>query len=90
MQDDKAKFDAADARVLAVNNNSAEAHQGYCEKAGFSFPILADVDLTMARAYGAEKGGRTRRTVVVINRDGTIVYYKPGMPTDDEILEALR
>jgi peroxiredoxin len=90
LQDDKDKFDAAGALLLGVNNNSVEAHQGYCQKAGFSFPILADVDLAMARAYGVEKGGRTRRTVVVIDPGGTIVYYQPGMPTDDEILEALR
>jgi len=90
LQDDKAKFDEAGALVLGVNNNTIDAHKGYCRKAGFSFPILADVDLAMAKAYGAENGGRTRRTVVVIDRDGKIVYYQPGMPTDDEILEALR
>jgi len=90
LQDDKAKFDAAGAVVLGVNNNTAEAHQGYCQKAGFAFPILADEDLAMAKAYGAQKGGRTKRTVVVIDPTGTIVFYRPGMPTDDEILEALR
>jgi peroxiredoxin len=90
LQDDKDKFDKAGALILGVNNNTVDAHQGYCRKAGFSFPILADEDLAMARAYGAEKGGRTRRTVVVIDPSGTIVYLKAGMPTDDEILEALR
>ena len=44
----------------------------------------------MAKAYGAEKGGRTRRTVVVIDPQGKILYHQDGMPTDDEILEALR
>jgi peroxiredoxin len=90
LQDDKAKFDAAGAVLLGVNNNSVDAHQGYCQKKGFAFPLLADVDLKMAQAYGAEKGGRTRRTVVGIDRDGKILYYQAGMPTDDEILEALR
>jgi peroxiredoxin len=90
LQDDKAKFDAAGALVLGVNNNTAEAHQGYCQKAGFSFPILADLDLAVAKAYGAEKGGRTKRTVVAIDAAGAIVFHRPGMPTDDEILEALR
>jgi len=74
LQDDKAKFDAAGAVVLGVNNNTAEAHQGYCQKAGFTFPILADEDLAMAKAYGAQKGGRTKRTVVVIDPTGTIVF----------------
>jgi len=73
-----------------VNNNTVEAHQAYCAKKGFSFPLLADPDLAVAKAYGAEKGGRVARTVVVIGPDGNVVFHKPGMPTDDEILEALR
>jgi peroxiredoxin Q/BCP len=90
LQDDKDKFDRANARIFGVNNNTVEAHQTYCSKKGFTFPLLADPDLAVAKAYGAEKGGRTSRTVVVIGPDGKIVYHRPGMPTDDEILEALR
>jgi peroxiredoxin len=89
LQDDKAKFDEAGAMILAVNNNTVAAHQGYCEKSGFTFPILADADLKVAKAYGAEKGGRVKRTVVVIDPEGKIVFRRSGMPTDDEILEAV-
>jgi peroxiredoxin Q/BCP len=90
LQEDKAKFDEAGALVFGVNNNTVEAHRGYCQKKRFAFPLLADVDLKVAKAYGAEKGGRVKRTVVVINSDGRILYHQPGMPTDDEILGALR
>jgi peroxiredoxin len=90
LQVDKARFDEAGAMILAVNNNTVDAHRGYCEKAGFSFPIAADTTLDVARAYGAEKGGRVQRTVVVIGADGKIVFYRHGMPTDDEILEAVQ
>lgn len=76
--------------ILGVNNNSVEAHQGYCSKKGFTFPILADRDLSMSKAYGAEKGGRIKRKVVVVGADGRIVFERDGMPTDDEILEALQ
>ena len=67
MQDDKAKFDEAGAMILAVNNNTVAAHQGYCEKSGFTFPILADADLKVAKAYGADSSActapsRRRRT----------------------------
>ena len=90
MQDDKERFDRANAMILAVNNNTVEAHQAYCKKRGFTFPLLSDPDLRIARAYGAEKGGRTSRTVVVIGPDGNVVFHRSGMPTDDEILEALK
>jgi peroxiredoxin len=90
LQDDKDKFDRAGALVLGLNNNSVEAHQRYCRKKGFAFPLLADVDLAAAKAYAAEKGGRVQRTVVVVGSDGRIKYHQHGMPTDDEILKALR
>ena len=90
MQDDKDRFDRANAMILAVNNNTVAAHQDYCRKKGFAFPLLSDPDLKIAKAYGAEKGGRTSRTVVVIGPDGKVVFHRSGMPTDDEILQALR
>ena len=90
MQDDKDKFDRANARIFGVNNNTVEAHQSYCGRKGFTFPLLADPDLSVAKAYGAEKGGRVARTVVVVAPDGKVVFHRSGMPTDDEILEALR
>jgi peroxiredoxin len=90
LQDDKAKFDRANAMILAINNNTVEAHQAYCAKKGFTFPFLADPDLQVARLYGAEKGGRVTRTVVVVGPDGKVIFHRSGMPTDDEMLEALR
>ena len=90
MQDDKDRFDRANAMILAVNNNTVEAHQAYCRKRGLNFPLLSDSDLRIARAYGAEKGGRTSRKVVVIGPDGKVAFDRNGMPTDDEILGALR
>ena len=89
LQVDKVRFEKAHAIVLGVNNNSAQAHQSYCEKRGWTLPILSDADLQMSKAYGAERRGRLKRTVVVIDPKGTVVYYKSGMPTDDEILKAL-
>ena len=90
MQADKGKFERANARIFGVNNNTVGAHQDYCRKRAFTFPLLSDPDLSVAKAYKAEKSGRVARTVVVIGPDGKVVFYRPGMPTDDEILEALR
>lgn len=90
MQDDKAKFDRAGAQILGVNSATVEAHQTYCRRKGFEFPILADTDLAVSRAYGACSGRRIQRKVVIIGADGLIRFSRNGMPTDDEILGALR
>ena len=90
MRDDKALFDRKNAALLGVNDASPDSHRSYCEKFAFNFPILADRNLEMSKAYRAEKDGRVKRTVVVIAPDGKIAFHQHGMPTDDQILGVLR
>jgi peroxiredoxin Q/BCP len=89
LQDDKAKFDRAGALILGVNSAPVGAHQKYCQRMGFEFPLLADSTLEVSRAFGALSGTRIRRKVVVIGPDGRVRFSRNGMPTDDEILGAL-
>jgi peroxiredoxin Q/BCP len=89
LRDDQKKFDRANAQILGVNPAGVDAHQAFCSDFRFKFPILSDPELSVAKAYGAEKGGGNRRTVVVIGPDSRIVFHRHGMPTDDEILEAI-
>ena len=75
--------------MFGVNDADAASHQRYCDKFGFGFPLLSDKGLAVSKAYGVEKDGGVRRTVVVVGPDGKVKYHKHGMPTDDEILKAL-
>lgn len=44
----------------------------------------------MCRAYGVAKpDGGTQRAVYVVDMNGRIVYAKPGLPEDSEILAAI-
>lgn len=90
MRDDKAKFEKSGAAIFGVNDASAATHKTYCDKFKFNFPLLVDADLAVSKAYLAEKGGGVRRTVVVVGPDGNVKYHKYGMPTDDEILAAIK
>jgi peroxiredoxin len=55
--------------------------------------MLVDRDFAVATRYDAVMGlGPLRlvnRTVVGIARDGTVAFYRRGMPSTDEILAAL-
>lgn len=90
LRDDQEKFDLAKAQILGINPAAVDAHQKFCTGFGFKFPILSDAELKVAKAYGAERNGMNRRTVVVVGPDGKVAFHRHGMPTDDEILEALR
>ena len=89
LRDDKDKFDRANALIFGVNPAGRESHQKFCDGFGFGFPLLTDTDMKVAEAYGAKKGTYNKRTVVVIGPDGVVKFHRSGMPTDDEILEAI-
>jgi len=89
LRDDKDRFDRAGAVIFGVNPAGQDSHRKYCDGFGFPFPLLSDPEMNVARAYGAARGTANRRTVVVIGRDGLVKFHRHGMPTDDEILEAV-
>jgi peroxiredoxin len=50
-----------------------------------------DADKTMAQAYHALKeGGGIQRTVYIIDAEGVIRYAKQGLPSDAELMEAIK
>lgn len=79
--------------VWAINNQGAASHKRFAEKLGLDAPILVDAKFDVATRYDAVMGiGLLRlvnRTVVGIARDGTVAYYKRGMPSIDEILRGI-
>jgi peroxiredoxin Q/BCP len=74
------------ANVLAVSADTIESHQRFAERLeGVPFPLGADPDLELARAYDVvdDEGKRSRRAVFVIGRDGIVTeavqHYQPGV-----------
>ncbi len=90
-RDDYAQFERLGAIVLGINHGSMASHQRFADKLALPFPLLVDEGLAVAGHYGALKpeGSSIKRTVVVVGMDGTVRYWKQGMPSDAELLEAL-
>jgi peroxiredoxin Q/BCP len=92
-RNDAPRYAEAGISVYGVNNGGAASHQRFAEKHNLRAPLLVDDGLRVAAAYDATISlGLLRfinRTVVGIGRDGTIVFYKRGTPSTDEILDAL-
>ncbi|MDD5673550.1 MAG: peroxiredoxin [Chitinivibrionales bacterium] len=89
VRDDFAKFQAKNARVFGVNPADVASHKKFINNHGFKFPLLVDTDQKTAKLYGCDKFPYVRRTVYVIDPQGTIVFAQQGMPSDDEILAAI-
>ena len=91
MRDELAKFRMKLVRPLGVNPASVADHEKYVARFGFNFPLLADTEREVARAYLALKpdGKGILRTVYLISTDGRVLFGKRGAPGADEVLAAL-
>ena len=92
-----ASFEALDATVLALSPQSVDSHRAFAKaRGGFAFPILSDVDSSVARKYG-NLGllGLYRRSTFVIDPGGRISwmhrYVGPGLGYKpvNELVEAI-
>ena len=72
---DIGQFSNLDAVVLAVSPQDVDSHEAFSADHGFTFPLLADVDKAVAKAYNVVGPiGFYRRSVFVLDRDGVIRY----------------
>ncbi len=84
-------FRILDTEPYGVNQADAASHQAFIEEQKLPFDLLVDKGLEVARAYDALKpeGDRINRTVVVIGKDGHIIYRATGAPPPEEIVAAI-
>ena len=70
------QFEAAGAQVLAISPQSVTSHERFsCAQGGFAFPLLADEDKGVGRAYGIiGPVGFYRRSAFVVDAGGIIRY----------------
>jgi len=92
VRDDLPLYASHQVRPFGVNPASTESHAGYAARLHLPFPLLSDPDLAVARAYGAVRpdGLTVARSVVLIERDGTVAYSQAGSPGAAIVLESLR
>ena len=85
------EFRALDTDVYGVNDGSAESHAQFIDELMLTFDLLVDEGLKVAEAYGALKpeGGRINRTVVIVGKDGKILFREKGAPPPDRLLRVI-
>src|SRR5262249_41747567 len=100
-RDNEARLTAAGAVVLGVSADTVKSHGKFAEKYQLPFPILADVDKAVCKAYhsyGEKKFmGRTfdgiLRNTFLINPRGEVVKVYEGVKVKvhvDEVLSDLK
>ena len=69
------QFEGVCAQVLAISAQGLDSKEEFSSKQGFGFPLLADVDKSVAKDYGILGPlGFPRRSVFVVDAGGVVRY----------------
>ncbi|HYE77218.1 MAG TPA: peroxiredoxin [bacterium] len=93
LRDDYADFTGLDAVGFGINNNPLKTHEDFRTEYKLPFALLHDPELEVALQYGAarEKGQEVLdRTVVIVGKDGKIIFYQKGVPSSADMLAAIK
>ena len=80
LRDANARIAARGAAILGVSAQGSESHQRFTEKFNLNFPLLADTDLKIAKAYGVAGSGLggLLRSVVKLSERVTFIIDEQG------------
>lgn len=103
LRDHDAEIRAKGAAIVGVSTQDADSHRRFAQMHRLDFPLLADRDRKIARAYGAVAGGGlfpsmstlmgvAERVTFVIDEQGAIAHVidSPSCPNHgEEVLKLL-
>lgn len=80
LRDANVEIAARGAAILGVSAQGQESHQRFSEKFSLNFPLLADTDLAVAKAYGVAGSGLggLLRSVVGVSERVTFIIDETG------------
>ncbi|NEQ26111.1 MAG: peroxiredoxin, partial [Microcoleus sp. SIO2G3] len=64
-------YQGQEIKIFGISRDDEASHQAFTEKYSLPFPLLADTDGAIARAYDVDGGGYAKRVTYVIDPDGT-------------------
>jgi len=67
--------------VLGVSADDEASHQAFTHKYNLNFPLLADIDQQLIRAYDVDGGGYAKRVTYVIDGAGKIILVDASVST---------
>ncbi|MBD2098227.1 peroxiredoxin [Trichocoleus sp. FACHB-591] len=88
-RDNYSQYQGKDIVVLGVSIDDEASHQQFTEKFNLPFPLLADVNGAITKAYDVDGGGYAKRVTYVIGSNGTISNVYTTVKTDTHATDIL-
>jgi thioredoxin-dependent peroxiredoxin len=80
-RDAQPEYQGKDVVVLGVSVDDEVSHQAFTEKYNLNFPLLADTDKSLIKAYDVDGGGYAKRVTYVIDPSGKITHVDTAVST---------
>ncbi|HEY9845149.1 MAG TPA: peroxiredoxin, partial [Candidatus Caenarcaniphilales bacterium] len=71
-QRDLPKYRHKNTQVVGVSVDSVDSHAKFCDSEGLKFPLLADTNGQVSKAYGSWLSGRSVRHSFIVDPQGIL------------------
>lgn len=88
-RDANTEYQGKDVVVLGVSADNEASHQQFTQKYNLNFPLLADTEKTMIKAYDVDGGGYAKRVTYVIDGNGKIIHVDSSVNTSTHASDVL-
>jgi thioredoxin-dependent peroxiredoxin len=88
-RDAKTDYQTKDIVVLGVSADDEAAHQAFTSKYNLNFPLLADTDKSLIKAFDVDGGGYAKRVTYVIDGSGKITHVDTAVNTPTHAADVL-
>jgi thioredoxin-dependent peroxiredoxin len=91
-QQDLPQYHDRNTEVIGISADDVQSHEEFCDSEGLKFPLLADTDGHVSKAYGSWLGIRSMRHSFIIDPDGILRAEFTGVNPivhSKEVLETL-
>lgn len=88
-RDNYSVYQGKDIVVLGVSTDDETSHQQFTQKFNLPFPLLADIDGAITKAYDVDGGGYAKRVTYVIDGSGKISQVYSSVKTDTHATDIL-
>ncbi len=78
-QQDLQKYTERNVQILGVSADDVESHAEFCDSEGLKFPLLADTDGEISKAYGSWLGSVSLRHTYIIDPEGILREIYTGV-----------
>ena len=70
------ELDKFDIAYFGASCDPLEKNKEFAEKLELKYPLLSDIDTSVAESYGILRGKRSRRTTIFVDKEGKIAHIE--------------